>query len=699
MEKITNLKIKAKYATYSDDLINDFYIPVLSNSISYKRAVGYFSSSALIEYAKGLKTFIKNKGKMKLLMSPFLYGNDYNQIKDAFNEDHLLNNIESIFQSYLDADQYSKISAKILFYLIKLGYLQIKIAIPRNHRGIFHEKIAVFEDYEGNKLVISGSNNETQNAFTFNSESFSAFCSWKTGQLEYVAIHEYDFDYLWEDKNSNVIVRDVKYALSNKILTQLNTNESLENLFKELDGFISVTGTNQPSNFDSDNLPFKLYSYQSDAIEKWRANNNLGIFKFATGSGKTKTAIKLVSDIQREGNQFTIIVVPDKTLNHQWAFELREYNWSIIQCFSDNDSWLVQIKDQIDVGLIDKSRKLNIVVTLDTFFGERFQQQLKKLKNNYLLVVDECHTWGTNAILSKLPNASMKLGLSATPELHFSAIKTHKLLEYFGGIVSKYSIEDAMNEDKLVRYNYYPIIISLNEIEREQYKNLTQKIIKSLGYDPGEMGDPEKNPFLEQLLFKRSRIIYGANNKLKKLVDLVNNLKNNGSLKNLLIYCGATSYNEDYSKDVNDDAQTQIEKVNALLNKEGIIFAQYTSKENEFEKKAALDAFKNGTYATLVAIRCLDEGVNIPQVERAIILSSSTNPREFIQRRGRILRPHQGKKQSEIYDFIVLDKEYKSLNKKELERFFEFARISINQVENIEFYDKLISEYGGNIHG
>ena len=699
MEKLNNLQIKAKYATYSDDLINDFYVPVLSNSVSYKRAVGYFSSSALIEYAKGLKNFIKNEGRMKLLMSPFLYGNDYNQIKDAFNEEYQLNNLESIFQSYLDSDQYSKISAQILFYLIKLGYLQIKIAIPRNHRGLFHEKIAVFEDIEGNKVVISGSNNETQNAFAFNSESFSAFCSWKTGQLEYVVIHEYDFDYLWEDKNSNVIVRDVKYALSNKLLTQLNTNESLEDLFKELEGFISTTVTNQPSNIDSKNLPFKLYGYQSDAIEKWRANNNLGIFKFATGAGKTKTAIKLISDLQSEGNQFTIIVVPDKTLNHQWAIELREYNWSIIQCFSDNDSWLVQIKDQIDVGLVDKSRKLNVVVTLDTFFGERFQQQLKKLKSNYLLVVDECHTWGTNTILSNLPNALMRLGLSATPELHFSEIKTHKLLEYFGGIVSKYSIEDAMNEDKLVRYNYYPIIVSLNDIEREQYSNLTQKIIKSLGYDPGEMGDPEKNPFLEQFLFKRSRIIYGANNKLNKLLELVNNLKNSNSLKNLLIYCGATSYNEDYSKDVNDDAQTQIEKVNTLLSKQGIIFAQYTSKENEFEKKAALEAFKNGTYATLVAIKCLDEGVNIPQVERAIILSSSTNPREFIQRRGRILRPHQGKKESEIFDFIVLDKEYKSLNKKELERFFEFARISINREENMKLYDKLNSEYGGNIHG
>jgi superfamily II DNA or RNA helicase len=180
---------------------------------------------------------------------------------------------------------------------------------------------------------------------------------------------------------------------------------------------------------------------------------------------------------------------------------------------------------------------LNVVVTLDTFFGERFQQQLKKLKSNYLLVVDECHTWGTNTILSNLPNALMRLGLSATPELHFSEIKTHKLLEYFGGIVSKYSIEDAMNEDKLVRYNYYPIIVSLNDIEREQYSNLTQKIIKSLGYDPGEMGDPEKNPFLEQLLFKRSRIIYGANNKLNKLLELVNNLKNviDQNFKNQLI--------------------------------------------------------------------------------------------------------------------------------------------------------------------
>jgi superfamily II DNA or RNA helicase len=293
----------------------------------------------------------------------------------------------------------------------------------------------------------------------------------------------------------------------------------------------------------------------------------------------------------------------------------------------------------------------------------------------------------------------MKLGLSATPELHFSQQKTERLIRYFNGIVSEYSIENAMKDNKLVGYYYYPVFVSLNEVEKEQYDQLTQRIVKSLGFDPGDMGDPVQNKILEQLLFKRSRLIYGANNKLGELIKLVKGLKEKDTLKNLLIYCGSTSYNEDYSKDVNEDAQTQIEKVNRLLSNEGIIFTQYTAKENEFEKKSALEAFKNGTYATLVAIKCLDEGINIPQVERAIILSSSTNPREFIQRRGRILRHSNNKDYAEIFDFIVLDKEYASLNKKEIERFYEFARISINKEENLKIYDKLINEYGGILNG
>jgi superfamily II DNA or RNA helicase len=695
MGNLSKFVLKPKYATYSDDLVQDFYNPILSESSLYKRAVGYFSSTALIEYAIGLKQFIKNGGKIKLIMSPFLYGNDLKQVEDAFDENYQVAQINALFETYLNSSDKSFVSVKILFYLIKLKLLEVKIAIPRNNRGIFHEKIAIFEDELNHKIAISGSNNETQNALAFNSESFSAFASWKEGQNEYVKAYEDGFDDLWNEKNGNIIVIDIKNALTNKILTRLNSEKSLDELYEELKG----TGSKVLEFVGRKKLPFKLYGYQQNAIEKWKKNQFNGIFKFATGSGKTKTAIKIIDEMHEIGTQFSVIVVPDKTLNHQWADELKSYGWHIIQCFSDNPRWLLELKDEIDIALVDPATEVNLIVTLDTFFGENFQNQLNKLNSNYLLVVDECHTWGTEAILSNLPDARLKLGLSATPELHFSQQKTERLIRYFNGIVSEYSIENAMKDDKLVGYYYHPIFVSLNAIEKEQYNQLTQKIVKSLGFDPADMGDRVQNKILEQLLFKRSRLVYGANNKLSELMALVKELKQKSALKNLLIYCGSTSYNEDYSKDVNDDAQTQIEKVNRLLSNEGIIFTQYTSKENEFEKKAALEAFKNGTYATLVAIKCLDEGVNIPQVERAIILSSSTNPREFIQRRGRILRHSDNKKHAEIFDFIVLDKEYASLNKKEIDRFYEFARISLNSVENLSIYDKLINDYGGKLNG
>ena len=695
MGNLSKFVLKPKYATYSDDLVRDFYNPILSESQTYKRAVGYFSSTALTEYAIGLKTFIQNGGKIKLIMAPFLFGNDLSQIEDAFDENHHLAQLNVMFESYLNNNDKSGVAAKILFYLIKLNLLEIKVSIPRNQKGFFHEKIAIFEDEFNNKIAISGSNNETQNAIAFNSESFSAFASWKEGQNDYVNAYNDGFNELWDDANVNIIVRDIEVALSSKILIRLNSDKSLDELYKELDDYdarvIEFEGRKK--------LPFKLYGYQQEAIDNWKANQFQGIFKFATGSGKTKTAIKIIDEMHEIKKQFSVIVVPDKTLNHQWADELKGYGWRIIQCFSDNEGWLIELKDEIDVATIDPDTEVNLVVTLDTFFGERFQNQLGKLHGNYLLVVDECHTWGTESILSNLPRASMKLGLSATPELHFSQQKTERLIRYFNGIVSEYSIENAMKDNKLVGYYYHPIFVSLNEVEKEQYNQLTQRIIKSLGFDPEDMGDPVQNQILEQLLFKRSRLIYGANNKLSELIKLVKDLKMKDTLKNLLIYCGSTSYNEDYSKDVNEDAQTQIEKVNRLLSNEGIIFTQYTAKENEFEKKSALEAFKNGTYATLVAIKCLDEGINIPQVERAIILSSSTNPREFIQRRGRILRHSNNKDYAEIFDFIVLEKEYASLNKKEIERFYEFARISINKEESLKIYDKLIKEYGGILNG
>jgi superfamily II DNA or RNA helicase len=678
-----SLDLQIKYKTGHDDVLRDFYIPVLSYSIAYYRAVGYFSSSILVDYAKGLKSLVRNNGRMRLIISPFMVSSDMQAIAQGVTHEMLSDKMNSLFNEYLKSDEVTIASSQLLVMLMDKGFLDIKVAAPRNLKGMFHEKIGIFMDENGNKIAISGSNNETSQAVQFNHESFNVFCSWKDGQTEYVDSHVYDFDEYWSGRYEHIALIELQDAVDAQILQELRTDLSIDELFDKILSIGSIR-EDRPAQLD-----FKPYDYQLNAVEKWEKVHK-GIFKFATGAGKTKTAILLMHRImmKKRKNVF-VIVVPDKTLVYQWSDELETYDLPVTQCFSDNPKWRVIVKDYIDMFEAREKRQEVFVVTNDTFFGDSFQFELKKLNNQFILIVDECHTWGTERILANLPDPDMRLGLSATPELHFSHSKTTRLLDYFGGIIAEYSLERAIQEKRLVPYEYHPLIVHLTSHEKEEYEKLTHKIVKLIGSDVDHMHDGYDKA-LEMLLFKRARIVYGAQEKIRVLGHIVEGLSDKGRL---LIYCGPTSsYVEDLAG-TGEVSKSQLIAVNKLLASKGLQFAQYTSQEDAFDRHSALQAFKNDSYSTLVAIKCLDEGINIPQIERAVILASSTNPREFIQRRGRILRHHPGKRKAEIYDFLVFDDDHPNLIKKEMNRFYEFARIALNEEELFNSYEIYIDQY------
>lgn len=673
--------VKIKYRSFIDDPINDFYIPILGKSVFYRRAVGYFSSSILLDYTKGLREFLKNSGTIQLIISPYLSNQDINSINLAYSESTTKQMTNELFQSYLKNEK-SFASAKLLFILIKLGRLEIKVAEPKNTSGLFHDKIGLFYDAKDDKIAITGSNNETSSAVKLNIESFNTFCSWKQGQKEYVIQHELDFDNYWNGVNNTIKIYSLEQALDEDIIKEFETDENFDDLVSLI--FDEIID-------DIEEWNVTPYDFQEDAVDLWFKEKK-GIFKFATGSGKTKTAIYLMEKIEREREKnFYIIVVPDKTLVNQWSDELESYNKKVIRCFSANPNWNKEFKDLIEVASIKNSYNYYIVVTNDSYGSEKFKRELKKLNDDYLLVVDECHTWGTENFLNSLPNPNMRLGLSATPELFFSQDKTDRLLSFFGGIVAEYSLGDAIRDERLVNYSYFPHFISLSTEEKEKYNELTRKIVKLIGSDIDEMNDrfAQFGSILELLLFARARVVYGAINKIEVLKDIVPILSEQ---KNLIIYCGPTSYLNETEDENEKDSLTQLETVNKLLGSIDIKFAQYTSKESELERKNAINSFVSGDYTTLVAIKCLDEGVNIPQIQKAIIMASSTNPREFIQRRGRILRTYPGKAVSEIHDLVVFDSDYPLLSVKEMTRVYEFSKLAINKDEMFNKFDDLQKE-------
>lgn len=676
-----DLSLKIKYTSFKNDMINDFYEPVLMRSLIYQRAVGYFSSTVLIDYLKGLKNLIDHGGHIQLLISPYMSASDL----DMFIQGKSINfnlKLDELFESMLNGDTKSQAASQLFFILVKLKKIIVRVVTPRNTKGLFHEKIGLFYDEFNNIIAINGSNNETSRAVNFNIESFNVFCSWKEGQKEFVESHVNDFNQLWRGDNQNVIIQTLDQAVSQKIIEKFDTESDENQLWQVIEEEKTPYSTNVEYHI-------KPYDYQLEAVNRWFEKKE-GIFKFATGTGKTKTSIYLMEKLETtETPMFFIIVVPDKTLVNQWYDELQGYEKQVIKCFSSNNKWYRELKDAIDINQYQPHGYQYVVVTNPTFYSTRFQQLIEKINNQYLLVVDECHTWGTNRILSMLPNPTMRLGLSATPELFFSETKTEQLFNFFGGIVYEYSLEKAIKNKKLVPYEYYPIVVGLDDDEREAYKEYTKKIVKLIGHDIDEYHElyAQDQKRLEKLLFNRARIIYGAKQKISKLKEMIVPIADKG---NLLLYCGPTTiYLENENNEI---ALNQLQAVNYELGKLGIKFAQYTSKENERERKDAIETFKNQTYSTLVAIKCLDQGVDIPQIERAIILASSTNPREFVQRRGRILRNYKNKEKAEIYDFIVLDDEFHRLNNKEIKRLYEFSKLAMNHEENMKQFSHEIKE-------
>jgi len=683
-----DLSLAIKYNSSKCDVIEEFYNPVLAKTVTYKRAVGYFSSKILVEYVRSLKSLIKNEGKIQLLISPFVSVEDFSVIKEATNiNEYTKSIIDSLFNQFLVDSDVVLTSSQLFLLLVEKGYLEVRIAIPVKESGLFHEKVGVFKDNEKNIITILGSNNETHQAVRSNYESFHVFKSWIEGQNDYCNENERDFDFYWNKKDDDLKIMSLSEALSEEVFRRFQTSKSPDELFGEIE--LPTIFSEPPKS--NHYLPFRPYGYQKQAVDKWLELKK-GIFKFATGSGKTKTAIYLMNQlrIRRPKNVF-VIVVPDKTLVNQWAYELLDLKYDVVKCFSEEDSWITKFRDKVDIFSTDQESHSYIVSSADTFFSSRFQNILKLLKGDFLFIADECHSLGTEKRLNNLPKVEMKLGLSATPELFHSEEKTNSLLNYFGGIIAEYSLEDAIFDGKLVGYYYYPILVSLSFDEKEKYQELTRKIVKMSGKDTDKPRD-SYDEALDMLLFQRARIVYGTVEKLHKLDELLPTLKNK---EKLLVYCGATSYDESMTNRVYQDATTQLSEVNVLLDKHKIRAAKYTADENGKERKRNIELFQKGTLNTLVAIKCLDEGVNIPEIERAIIISSSSNPREFVQRRGRLLRKHGNKKYSEIYDMVVIEDEigYESLNRKELARVKEFSSIAINKNELMDKFEDLFNQY------
>lgn len=426
----------------------------------------------------------------------------------------------------------------------------------------------------------------------------------------------------------------------------------------------------------------QLRHYQRQAVTNWFANQGRGTLKMATGSGKTITALAIATELyQKIGLQVLLVVCPYRHLVTQWDRECRKFSLEPILAFENVRNWQSQLSTQLYNIHSGNQSFLTIITTNATLIGDGLQSQIKFFPDKTLIVGDEAHNLGAPRLEQSLPkNIGLRLALSATPERYFDEQGTEFIFDYFGLVLQpELTLADAIRQGALVHYLYYPILVELTEAETRTYAKLTKRI----GWTMMAEENIENNETLTSLLMQRARLIGTAANKLVALRHLM--LARLDST-HTLFYCGDGSVEEA----VTVESGRQLAAVTKLLGTElGYRVNTYTADTSLVEREDLRSQFETGKLQGLVAIRCLDEGVDIPAVQTAVILASSGNPRQFIQRRGRILRPHPGKERATLFDMIVLPPDLgretieveRNLLKKELRRLLEFADLADNAGE------------------
>ena len=548
---------------------------------------------------------------------------------------------------------------------------------------MYHEKMGIMSDREGNAVAFSGSMNESENAFSSNYESFDVFCSW-TNDRERVFQKQMAFQAIWDDYEPGIetmafpeAVRDRVYSFNSSLSTKHSAvSDSAQD--------------EQP--LDAMYLPpdFKIRPYQETAIQNWKTNGYRGIYDMATGTGKTLTALASIEQLFRDNKRRLgiIIVCPYQHLVEQWVEDIVRFGIKPIVGYSSSPqkNWIKNLEQAIRSFNLRVSDFFCFITTNASFVTKSVQEQVQLLSDDVVYVVDEAHNMGAENYRKCLPeNICYRLGLSATIDRHNDEIGTAALSGYFGEKCIIYSLKDAIDSQMLTRYYYYPVLTYLDQDELSEYLMITSQLAKAIRKKNGKVVLTEH---AKQLLIKRARIIAGAKGKLPELQKQIAPFVDD---KYILVYCGATTVRDE---DDSDFGRRQIDLVAEMLgNTLGMRVGRFTSQESAQERAQIRAAFADGeTLQALVAIKCLDEGVNIPSIKTAFILASSTNPKEYIQRRGRVLRKFPGKEYAAIYDFITLPFPFetlasqndaiiestKGLIKRELIRMMDFADIAEN---------------------
>ena len=681
-----DLNIKKSYETSGDKslLLKEFYIPFLSETKEYRRIAGYFSSSSLIIASEGIEGLLRNNGKMKLLISPELTKQDYEIIKSS----NILNDNLEMFENF-DINEFpSNNNLEALSWMLKNDRLEIKIVVDKNSgSSIFHQKIGIGFDQDGNQLSFSGSINESANAWLNNIEEFKTFKSWEYEQLDYLMTDLKKFNSYWNNERKDIAsVYDIPESIKNKIISvsprDVNDLMVMKKYKKQV--------------LERKNSNLSLFDHQAKAVEMWKNNNYRLLMEMATGTGKTRTAIGCFMQIKNKIEKLVVIVAtPQNTLSRQWKNDIENelkisFERSIIADGS-NYKW----KTDLEKVLLDVSNDIYSDAILYTTHASASSHDFIKIINTYgnlvniLFICDEVHGIGSEKQKEALLDIyKYRIGLSATPERMFDEEGTSLIRKYFGNKSFEFTIKDALStinpitgQPFLNKFYYHPCFVYLNDEELEKYRSYSKKIAAVANQE-----NPDYD-LLNNLNILRADILKNADDKMSMVESIIDSINSKERIKDTIIFTT--------DKKIND--------VLTMLGKKGIMRSKITEEESasrivgirgNTEREELIDQFRDGTMQVLIGLKCLDEGIDIKNARIAILMASTTNPREFVQRVGRVIRVAKNKAYSEIYDLIVTTSAEDSSNNKILEKEAKRTKLIACNAENYNEVKEIFAKNG-----
>jgi len=690
-----DLSIKDNYSSDDSNILEELFRPCLSNSVLYYRSVGYLDSKILALLGEEFERLAETGGSARLLIGMTTSPDDYIAIKKGRNNPERFLSIPSLEALWADTsqDQIRRRGLLVLSWMVAHRTLHIRFSI--RPRGIHHDKFALFRDEDGQEVIVHGTNNETTAASLpeFNYESLSVFKSWES---EIYSRHgEYklhEFLRLWEGHCTGSISVDAPNEVLEPFLElyeQERSKSYQQELFKKLES-IQEHYANLPQVpiFWQEKRYF-LREHQKEAINTFFSGNYRGILAHATGSGKTLSALHACTVLARslacdnEVDVLLIVAVPYQVLADQWVENMERFSYTVVRAYGSVAQWKDKLERVVNRALMDPGPRVTAVVAVNkTLQSSLFRNIIEQISDDRIIFVgDECHRLASAIEAGKLPDAEYRMGLSATPWTSSEQDLRKHLESYFGRVVSAYRLEDAFRDGVLVPYEYWITEVHLSAEEAERYTDHTAELkrLTAIKMSGGEVREDSLNFHR----YQRAAVLGSANEKFEQLSDVLRNVEARMGLNHLLVYCGSGSTDDDGSGE--DSGKRDIERAQQVASRYvDLQSARITASESQAVRQSILGAFDSGSLDAVFAIKVLDEGFDMPGIRSAVLLASSRNERQFVQRRGRVLRTAVGKDSAVLWDFLIsgigtLSPEYaRELAWLELCRGVEFARLATN---------------------